>query len=92
MSLTLRVLVVWTLLLTPLVAQADDARTRARAAFVQGQTLYRQGKFGAALIAFQEAARHIKHPSVTINMAQCHRNMRRHKKALFFYKLYLTQW
>ncbi len=86
----LRLLVVLTLVLPPAAALADKAK--ARASFIQGQTLYRQGKFQQALEAFREAARHTRHPSITVNMAQCHRNLNQPKKALFFYKLYLSQW
>ncbi len=90
----LRLLVVLALTLASAMAAADqpDHKADARAAFKRGQALYRLGKFEQALSAFQQAARRIKHPSVTINMAQCHRNMGNRKQALFFYKLYVSQW
>ena len=90
-----RMLVVLTLVLAPAPGLADRPsgdKAKARAAFVQGQTLYRQGKFKAALAAFTEASRHTRHPSISINMAQCHRNLGHKKKAVFFYRLYLSSW
>ena len=90
--MTLRQFVVWVLLLVPTVAHADDGEAGARAAFARGQALYRQGEFQKALAKFREAARHIQHANVTLNMAQCHRNLRNARKAIFFYKLYISQW
>ena len=75
----------------PAGAQADSA-ARAKELFQQGQVLYRQGKFSDALARFQEAAQHVSKPSITLNMAQCHRNLGNDDKALFFYKLYLDEW
>ena len=90
----MRKIVVLLLTLAPVGAWADQpsAREQARTAFVRGQTLYRQGKFNHALAAFSEAAKHATLPSITINMAQCHRNLGNHQKAVFFYRLYLSQW
>jgi len=91
----LRLFFVLMLLLASTAALADhpsSSKVKARASFIQGQTLYRQGSFAQALAAFAEAARHIKHPSITINMAQCHRNLGNASKAIFFYRLYLSQW
>ena len=91
----LRLLAALVLVLTPAAASADQpsgSKAQARASFVKGQTLYRQGKFAQALAAFREATRQTKHPSITINMAQCHRNLGRAKEAIFFYRLYISQW
>jgi hypothetical protein len=86
-----RVFVVVVLSLWAVTAHAGDQAT-AREAFARGQVLHRQGEFAAALAQFREAARQIKHPNVTLNMAQCHRNLRNARKAVFFYKLYISQW
>ncbi len=91
----LRLLFVLILSAAPAAALADGpagSKEKAKASFREGQTLYRLGRFDKALAAFKEAAKHTKHPSVTINMAQCHRNLGNKKKAVFFYKLYVSQW
>lgn len=74
-------------------ARADDqALQEARQLFGKGQQLYRQGHFARALEQFQQAANHARRPSITLNMAQCHRNLEHHKKAIFLYRLYLSEW
>ena len=75
----------------PAAAQ-ESLNDMARAHFKQGHVLYRQGKFKEALVQFQQAAKYVKKPSISLNMAQCHRNLDRPEKALFFYKLYLNEW
>jgi tetratricopeptide (TPR) repeat protein len=60
--------------------------------FRQGQAHYRVGEFERALQAFK-ASLHIAHrPSTVFNIAQCHRQLKNPERALFFYKLYLSEW
>jgi tetratricopeptide (TPR) repeat protein len=67
-------------------AQRSEA-LRERAA-----TEYRLGHFRKAIVAFKEALRLEKKPSLLLNLAQCYRQIRDADKALFYYKLYLTEW
>ena len=69
-----------------------EALARAKALFRQGGTLYRLGKFNEALAKFEAAFKHAQRPSIVMNMAQCHRNLNNHRRALFYYKLYLSDW
>ncbi len=83
------------LLLTLLAAPAradDDAVQKGKAHFNKGQELYRLGQFTDALTEYQEALKLVQRPSIILNMAQCYRNLDRPRKAVFFYKLYLSEW
>jgi hypothetical protein len=64
----------------------------AKAHFKKGTQAYRLANFEQALGHFSEAMKLSPRPSVILNMAQCHRQLEHNKKALFFYKLYLTEW
>jgi len=70
----------------------DDDTARAKAFFKKGTQAYRLANFDEALGHFTEAMKLSPRPSVILNMAQCHRQLDNHKKSLFFYKLYLTEW
>ncbi len=74
-------------------APADgDAVARAKAYFKKGTQAYRLANFKEALGHFEEAMKLSPRPSVILNLGQCHRQLDNHKKALFFYKLYFTEW
>ncbi len=70
----------------------DAATARAKEFFKQGAQAYRLANFKEALGFFEEAMKLSPRPSVILNLAQCHRQLDNHKKSLFFYKLYLTEW
>lgn len=73
-------------------APAKDDQARAKELFLQGETDYRLGKFKEALERFRAAARLTTRASIVLNIAQCYRQLKQTNQALFFYKLYLTQW
>ena len=70
----------------------DDDKAMARALFKQGDVHYRVAEFAEALDKYREAYRLHNHPAIVFNIAQCHRQLKQHEKALFFYKLYLSVW
>lgn len=78
------------LVLLPLAARADDSK--ARQLFKQGAMEYRLANFDNALRHFQEALKLAYRPKIILNIAQCHRQLQHRRKALFYYKLYLTEW
>jgi tetratricopeptide (TPR) repeat protein len=67
-------------------------KRKARVLFRKGQTHYRVGEFAEALDKFTSALKLVKRPSIILNIAQCHRQLKSADKALFFYKLYQTEW
>ena len=77
------------LMLLPSSAVADDRK--ARALFKSGAMEYRLARFDKALGLFQEALKLAYRPRIILNIAQCHRQLRQHRKALFYYRLYLTE-
>ena len=80
------------LLLVGGAARADESRARARTLIKSGDTNYRLAKFRAALDDYSAALKLRNHPAIVFNIAQCHRQLADHKKAVFYYKLYLSDW
>ena len=81
------------LMLISVTAGADDRTTaRAKARFEQGEVQYRLGKFKVALGHYQAALKLVRRPSIIYNIAQCYRQMRDLNKALFNYKLFLSDY
>ncbi len=72
--------------------QAEDTRARAKALIRSGDTNYRLAKFEEALADYSAALKLRNHPAIVFNIAQCYRQVPDHKKALFYYKLYLSDW
>jgi len=69
-------------------ASADKAKDL----FEKAETQYRLGNFAQALTNYEAALKLRRHPSIIYNIAQCYRQMSKPDKALFFYKLYLSDW
>jgi hypothetical protein len=67
-----------------------DADKTARAAFEEAEAAFRSGGFGAALAAYQRAyeAKHL--PGFLFNIAQCHRHLGNHERAVQLYRRYLS--
>ena len=91
LSMLVALVMTSTLLSAPTWAQ-DAAALKGKEHFNRGQELYRLGHFSKALTEYQEALKLVQRPSIILNMAQCYRNLDQPKKALFFYKLYLSEW
>ena len=79
-------------LLVSVPAWGNDRLTQAKTRFSRGETHYRLGNFSQALKEYQAALRLTHRPSIIFNIAQCHRQLNNNPKALFYYKLYLSDW
>jgi tetratricopeptide (TPR) repeat protein len=79
----------------PAIARASGGAQKnkeaARKVFKQADNEYTQGNFEKALVLFKKALLLYRHPSFIFNIAQCHRQLGQYKKALFFYKLYISE-
>jgi len=64
-------------------------RDQARGLYVQGRTQYNLGRFRQALALFSKAYQIAPLSGFLFNIAQCHRFMGNHKRAVFFYRGYL---
>ncbi len=85
------------LLAAPQAAMADTkalkaAKAKARALIKSGDLNYRLAKFKEALANYEAAYKAHVHPAILFNIAQCHRQLKNHEKALFFYRLCLSDW
>src|SRR5262245_16353046 len=57
----------------------------ARADFEQAEKAFNVGRFDEALRHYQAAYDQLPLPAFLFNIAQCHRNLGNHERALFFY-------
>jgi hypothetical protein len=71
---------------------SDEAKERAKRLFDEAETQYRLGRFDAALRGYQAALKVRLFPSILFNIAQCYRHLKNKERALFFYKLFLSDW
>jgi tetratricopeptide (TPR) repeat protein len=79
--------------LVPAAASAQEApEARAKALYLQGGTEYKLGQFDKALVHFEAALKLVTRPNIILNIAQCHRQLKHPKKAIFYYRYYLTEW
>ncbi len=78
--------------ITTMVQADESASIKAKKRFEQGKNLYYQGHFAKAATEFQAALNLEKRTSTIINLAQCYRQLNQPRKALFYYRLYLTEW
>lgn len=83
----------------PLVASAREPAQRgrdvdlevARAKAKQAQTAYDLGRFEEALEAYAAAYESKPMPAFLFNIAQCHKELGRYERAIFFYRRYLDR-
>jgi tetratricopeptide (TPR) repeat protein len=89
-----RIVMLGSLLVLAAVAQParaeGDPKAAARAHFKRAEAAFNLGKFEEALAAYQAAYETKPLPGFLFNIAQCHRNMGNHERALFFYRRYLA--
>lgn len=69
----------------------DGKKAQAKEHFDKAQVYYRQANFRKALEEYRKAHELRSHHALVFNMAQCHRQLGEHKKALFMYRLFLTE-
>jgi tetratricopeptide (TPR) repeat protein len=82
------------LLITVAVAQAQppaQQRAQARELYANGQQLFRQGDFGGAQRAFEEAYRAVPNPVVLLSIAECYVRMEQYQKAIEIFRTYLLE-
>jgi hypothetical protein len=70
---------------------ADPATARAKALFKKAELHFSLGEFQKALGLYRDAYQQRQLPGLLFNIGQCHRNMKRCDRALFFYKQYLVR-
>jgi len=71
---------------------AADSTRKARRLFEQAETQYRLGNFDSALRAYQAALERRPDPSLVFNIAQCFRQLKNRERAVFYYRLFLSDW
>jgi tetratricopeptide (TPR) repeat protein len=71
----------------PGVARAAD--DQARAQFERAEAAFRARRFEDARLAYQAAYELRALPGLLFNIAQCHRYLDNHERAIFFYERYL---
>lgn len=82
------------LLIAVAVAQAQppaQQRALARELYSNGQQLFRQGDFGGAQRAFEEAYRAVPNPVVLLSIAECYVRMEQYQKAIEIFRTYLLE-
>jgi tetratricopeptide (TPR) repeat protein len=75
-------------------AGADAAlpdSVKARQLFKLAEVQYGMGQFEKALVLYQEALRSFPLSGFHFNIAQCHRNLNQHERAIFHFKQYLAR-
>jgi tetratricopeptide (TPR) repeat protein len=71
--------------------RGSAAKNRAaRAHFLRAEKAFNLAKFTEALAAYEAAYEIRPLPALLFNIAQCHRNLGDHERAIFFYRRYIT--
>ena len=89
-----RLLLLMGLWSAPIRASAEEEQDLAQAKqlFLQGEKAYRLGSFREALVNYQASYKLSSRPALLFNMAQCHRQLQETDKAIFYYRLYISDW
>jgi tetratricopeptide (TPR) repeat protein len=74
-----------------LAADDRDAKAQARAEVAKATLHYKLGRFEEALAAYTRAYELFDAPALLFNIAQCHKNLRNHERAIFFFQGYLRE-
>ena len=87
-------MVVWVLVgLGPSLAQSADKKTtdiEAKGWFIEGQQLYKDGRYRDALVAFERAYKLSSRPNILRSIAYCHENLGQLREALSVLRDYLS--
>ncbi len=76
----------------PLAEAAPSGNKKlAKRLFEKGELFYQQGDFPKALSYYKRAHKTLQHPAFIFNIAQCHRQLKHWTKALFSYRLFLSE-
>jgi tetratricopeptide (TPR) repeat protein len=74
-----------------LSADQQDPKVQARAEVAKATLHYKLGRFEEALAAYTRAYELVDEPALLFNIAQCHKNLRNHERAIFFFQGYLRE-
>jgi tetratricopeptide (TPR) repeat protein len=94
-----RRLLLFTCVLSALLARAARAETSqreggdtsvARGHFQRAEAAFSEGRFDQALAGYEAAYKAKPLPGLLFNVAQCHRNLGKQERALFYYRRYLS--
>src|SRR4051812_12579990 len=68
-----------------------EEKERFKAYFTQGEKLYAQGEYGAAIWNFRRADRLLATPEVIYDLAKCYEKLNDVAFATYYYRLYLKR-
>ncbi len=69
----------------------DQARAQAKAEVKRAQLAYKLARFEEAREEFSRAYELYPMPALLFNLGQCHRNLKNHERAIFFFEGYLRE-
>ncbi|MBC8133747.1 MAG: tetratricopeptide repeat protein [Deltaproteobacteria bacterium] len=69
----------------------DDPKATARAEVQKAQLQYKLGRFEEALDSYSRAYEIFNAPALLFNIGQCHKNLKHHERAVFFFEGYLRE-
>jgi tetratricopeptide (TPR) repeat protein len=72
-------------------AKPVNARAQARAQVKKAQLDYKLARFEQALAEYSRAYELYPTPALLFNLGQCHRNLKNHERAIFFFEGYLRE-
>lgn len=72
-------------------SRGDSRRQKARTEFDKAQIQYKLGHFEDALEAYSRAYELFPAPAFLFNVGQCHKNLKNHERAIFFFEGYLRE-
>lgn len=77
----------------PRTSQADEKELRAQAKLEVDKAAlhYRLGRFEEALASYTRAYELFNAPALLFNIGQCHKNLKNHERAIFFFQGYLRE-
>jgi hypothetical protein len=75
----------------PVTSFAQTPASEARAAFQEGLQHFSAQHFAEALVSFQRAYRTRPHPSVMVNIANCHLALDQQQEAIAWFERYLSE-
>ena len=76
---------------SPDAVRPANARALARAQVKKAQLDYKLARFEQALDGYSHAYELYPSPALLFNLGQCHRNLKHHERAIFFFEGYLRE-
>ena len=75
----------------PAAARADSTRDQAKAEVAKAEVHYKLGRFQEALEAYARAYELFPAPVLLFDIGQCHKQLKNHERAIFFFEGYLRE-